>query len=241
MPSKRVLIVEDELITAHDIKEALENNNYIVSEMVRTGEKGLMSVKKNTPDAVIMDVHLLGEITGVEAAYEIAIVKNIPVIFLTATEDMDLISEIQQMRNVNFLAKPLRISELITNLTIAINKNKETSVEPPEEKSPDAVFVPVKNGHRKLFIDDLFYIEASGSYVTIINRHEPIVISTNLGKLHKQIGNHIFVRISKSYIVNIKCIERIENNALVINGQSLPIGDSFRNELLNKLQIIKTK
>lgn len=239
---KKILIVEDELITANDIKESLEMNGYMVTAMVRTGEKALRELQDYSPDAVIMDIHLAGELNGLETAEEIAVRKGIPVIFLTGTDHPETVNKIKGMKNVSFLSKPLRMKDFITNLAISINNYEEKNDQPEKVvKLEDAVFVPTKNGHAKLLNDDILYAEASGSYVTVYTNKDEIVISTNLGNLHKQLGNHIFIRISRKHLVNIHKIGKIEGNVLVINSHPLPVGESYRNEVFQKLQIIRTK
>jgi DNA-binding LytR/AlgR family response regulator len=241
MGRKRVLIVEDELITAIDIKEALEKDDFEVTDIVRTGEKALIQVKKNKPDAIIMDIQLAGEITGLETAQEIATGNGIPIVFLTANESLEVSKEIVALNNVIILSKPLRTRDLVSNLNILLKESAGHESTKFNEKLSDVVYVPVKNGHQKLHNNDFLFAEASGSYVTIFTREKPIVVSTNLGNLHKQIGNHIFIRISRKHIVNIHFIDKIENHTLVIDGKPFAVGEFYRNDVFKKLQIIKTK
>ncbi len=78
---KKILIVEDELLIAEDIKKALISHQYDVCAIVTSGEKAIQEVEKLQPDLVIMDIMLAGIMTGVEAAKEIREKHNTAIIF----------------------------------------------------------------------------------------------------------------------------------------------------------------
>ncbi len=241
MGRSTVLIVEDELITANDIKETIEKDGFEVCDIIRTGEKAIIVARELKPDLIIMDIQLAGEITGLEAAREILRIKKVPVLFLTANDDAATLEEIKKMSPAGFLTKPLRISDFSTNIAIAISNYHQNIPVRTKNSNSKAVYIPQKNGHQKLDNKDIFYIEASGSYVSIFTDEKPIMLSTNLGNLQKQLSDKSFVRISRKHIINIEHIERIENNVVVVKKSVLPVGESYRNELFTHLQIIKTK
>ncbi len=84
---KKILIVEDELIIAEDIKKALTSYQYDVCDIVTTGEEAIFKVERSQPDLVIMDIMLAGIMTGVESAKEIRKKYNTAIVFLTAYAD----------------------------------------------------------------------------------------------------------------------------------------------------------
>jgi FOG: CheY-like receiver len=83
----KILVVEDEVITAEHIKLALKNQGYQVVDVITSGEDAINKVEEETVDLVLMDIHLRGKMDGVEAAEEIWRGFSIPVIFLTAYSD----------------------------------------------------------------------------------------------------------------------------------------------------------
>ena len=84
---KKILIVEDELLIAEDIKKALTLSQYDVCAIVTTGEEAIQEVEKLHPDLVIMDIMLAGIMTGIEAAKEIRKKYNTAIVFITAYAD----------------------------------------------------------------------------------------------------------------------------------------------------------
>jgi len=112
----RLLLVEDEIITAMYMKAELEKAGFIITENVTTGEKAVTSCKEKKPDMILMDIMLAGKIDGIEAA---SIIKNseripVPVIFCTAYEDSEIKKRAEEIKPVAFLLKPLDMNKLKT-------------------------------------------------------------------------------------------------------------------------------
>ena len=84
MVKKNILLVEDERITAEDIKCRLENLGYNVPASESSGEGAIKAAGEALPDLILMDIELKGSINGVEAAEIIRVKFNIPIIFVTA-------------------------------------------------------------------------------------------------------------------------------------------------------------
>ena len=83
---ERIMLVEDELITALDIQRMLEKVGYRVSATISSGEEAVEKVKDLKPDLIIMDIFLSDDMDGIEASHLISGQYDVPVIFLTANE-----------------------------------------------------------------------------------------------------------------------------------------------------------
>ena len=108
MPEKiRILLVEDEAITAMLLKRNLELVGYEVSELVATGEAAIEAVENNHFDVVLMDIRLVGKIDGVEAATKIASQGDTPIIFMTGYSDGDIRARVKALNPAAYLVKPV--------------------------------------------------------------------------------------------------------------------------------------
>ncbi len=87
MAKINIIIVEDERITAEDIKKALNSVGYEVPAIVPSGEEAIKAAEELKPDLVIMDIKLEGEMDGIQAAEQIRSKLGIPIIYLTAYSD----------------------------------------------------------------------------------------------------------------------------------------------------------
>lgn len=123
MNNIKILIVEDETIVALDIKRALIQLNYTITDTVTTYDEALTSVKNNQPDIVLMDIHLENSKDGIETAQAIqALEYNIPIIYLTAFSDDKTISRAIATHPIGYLIKPFKREELKTTIILGLHK-----------------------------------------------------------------------------------------------------------------------
>ncbi len=121
---KRVLIVEDEGIVAMAINDTLKKMGYKVTGICSTGEEAIEKAATTIPDVVLMDIHLKGEVDGIEAADKINKLYGIPVIYLTAYADDETISRALTSGSFGYLVKPFNARELFSNIELAIYKQR---------------------------------------------------------------------------------------------------------------------
>lgn len=108
----KILEVEDEAITAILLKKELIKAGYEITTTVATGEKAIVSAKHNPPDVIIMDIRLAGEIDGIDAAFIINTLYNIPVIFITGYDDRITRSRAEEIKPLGFFIKPVKIHDI---------------------------------------------------------------------------------------------------------------------------------
>ena len=109
---KKILIAEDEIIVAQWMKIELEDIGYEVLDYVTTGEKTIESALENKPDIILLDVNLLGEIDGIDAAEKITEALNIPIIFMTGYNESSIFERAQKINPVAYLEKPIEIYDV---------------------------------------------------------------------------------------------------------------------------------
>ena len=119
---KRILIVEDELIIANDIRGYLSDENYEITSIVLTGEDAINMARQNMPDLVIMDILLHGNMNGIEAAEEISKIRKIPIIFVSAYSHEEIIKQILSDIDYEYILKPFQAFELIDKVNSLLEK-----------------------------------------------------------------------------------------------------------------------
>ena len=108
----KILIVEDEAIVAKDISVCLEKIGYEVIASFSKGEKALAYLEENTPDLVLMDIMLAGNISGIDASARIKKDHDIPVVFLTAYADEKTIERAKITEPYGYVIKPFTAATL---------------------------------------------------------------------------------------------------------------------------------
>ncbi|MFC1528912.1 PAS domain S-box protein, partial [Candidatus Latescibacterota bacterium] len=124
MRRAKILIVEDEVIVADDIKKILGKNGYDVASLAISGEKAIQIVAEENPDLVLMDIFLKGKLNGIKAADYIHKKFKIPVIYLTAYYDEKTFQSAKITRPFGYLTKPFDTRQLCMAIEIALYKNK---------------------------------------------------------------------------------------------------------------------
>lgn len=124
MDAAQILVVEDERIVALDLQERLKELGYSVPAVAATGEQAVEMVEQNRPDLILMDIHLQGEMDGVEAADRIRDQFDLPVIFLTAFSDESTLQRARFTGPFGYLVKPFEIENLHSTIKMALYRHQ---------------------------------------------------------------------------------------------------------------------
>jgi PAS domain S-box-containing protein len=123
--SARILIVEDERITAEDLRDILTDLGYTVTASVSSGAEAIARAEETTPDLALMDIRIKGQMDGTETARILRERFNIPVIYLTAHADTATVSRAKEAQPLGYITKPFQEAELHASIEIALHKHRE--------------------------------------------------------------------------------------------------------------------
>lgn len=249
MENRKIVVVEDEAIVAKDISTCLERIGYKVLGVFARGEKALEFIENNLPDIVLMDIMLTGKMNGIEVATQIKEKHNIPVVFLTAYADENTINKAKVAEPFGYVIKPFKEIDLRTSVEMALYKFKKfqeklAGLDTSEFKRKPTLskeFIYIKSNSKliKVINNNILFIEALKDYVIIHTKEEKFTIHSTMIEIEKKLPSEMFMRIHRSYIVNLKKIKSIENSIVIIEDTSkrLPIGGSYRDDLFNQLNL----
>ena len=127
MPNGRLLVVENDRTTASIIKMFLEKCDYQVVDVVNSGDNAIRSTAENDPDLVLMDIRLEGEVDGITAADRIISELDVPVVYVTAHNDEEVLNRARGTAHSGFINKPLREVDLRTTINFAVNSKKKNN------------------------------------------------------------------------------------------------------------------
>jgi len=250
MTKVKILVVEDENIVAKDIQNSLKKLGYLVPTTVSSAEKAIEEIEENRPDLVLMDIMLKGHLSGIDGANIIKERFGIPLIFLTAYADDTTLSKAKITEPYGYIIKPFKEKELQTTIEMALYKHeKDTGVRAERDlyhsiienrDSKDSIFVRADYRLNKINFDDIFYVEALKDYVVINTLDNSYTTHTTMKEMVRILPVKSFVRIHRSFIVNLSKIFSIKYPDLVIEGKMkvLPIGGLYRKELYGRLNLI---
>ena len=121
--SIKILVVEDENITAKALEYSLKDAGYTVVDVVSSGEEAISRAASQQPDLVLMDIRLKGMIDGVSAAQRIQARLDIPVVFLTAFSDPETLKRVMHSSPYGYVVKPFVEEELYDIIEQALRRH----------------------------------------------------------------------------------------------------------------------
>ncbi|MES1024553.1 response regulator [Gloeocapsa sp. BRSZ] len=124
MSKASILIVEDELLVAKDIQNRLTKFGYAVVGVVSSGKEAINKAIEKNPDLILMDIHLKGELDGIEVAQVIYEDLNIPIVYLTANADDSTLERAKATEPFGYILKPFKEKELKTTIEITLTKHQ---------------------------------------------------------------------------------------------------------------------
>ena len=119
-PKVRILVVEDEIITAAALEKSLRNLGYDVVGIVSSGEQAIRRAAETVPDLILMDIRLQGAMDGISATQKIQADLELPVVYLTAHSDEETVKRIMHSKPYGCLFKPFDSKDLRNAIEAAL-------------------------------------------------------------------------------------------------------------------------
>lgn len=243
MADLKIAVVEDELVIARTILATLEELGYSSCGPAITYTEAIEMMENDKPDLVLLDIRLAGRKDGFDVAEQLNAVYKVPFIFLTANSDVETIDRAKAVKPHAYIVKPFTKEELYAAIEIAFHNftGAQTSTKPEKPASyPAKNFMFVKDGYvfRKVFFDELLYLESEANYVLLhLISHKKFMVRSTINDFMEQLEPHGFLRIHRRFSVNSNLIDDISPAELSVHGAKLPIGKSYRDDLLKSLGI----
>ncbi|MEQ8423227.1 MAG: response regulator, partial [Cyclobacteriaceae bacterium] len=177
MNKVRLLIVEDEMIIANDMKMILESIGYEVCGIARSDDKAIALLSENKPDLVLVDINLGKGMEGIKLGRVINERFEIPFIFCTSYSDTSTLNEAKQVRPSGYLVKPFNKDDLYVAIEIALtNFSGGAQQDSNDIILNDSLFIKEGRLFTKVLFDDIVWIQQDRNYVEIhtSNRIHPV-------------------------------------------------------------------
>jgi DNA-binding LytR/AlgR family response regulator len=247
MDAIRILIVEDEMIIGAKISMQLNALGYEVTGILARGEDAIQHVKKSKPDIVLLDIRLKGKLDGIETAKCLQQNSAVPIIYLTASADEDTFARAKATRPFAFISKPFKQLDLqraieLTIARIAADEIGQVASE-QDSKEPtfilsDRIFVRHKDKMIKIMLANIIYIEADRNYSRIFTSEREYTLAITLKTIEEKLSEEQFLRLHRSYIINLSHIDEVLESTVVMGQKSIPLGVGMRDVLLKTLKTL---
>ncbi|WEA00839.1 LytR/AlgR family response regulator transcription factor [Mucilaginibacter sp. SJ] len=228
------IIVDDEPLARKAIEKMVYQTDNLEAIASFNGADATRDfLTKNAVDLVFLDIQMPG-VNGIEFARSIP--KKTLVVFTTAFHEFA--SESYEVDAIDYLIKPIKLERFQKAVEKAqtycklfhtdyINSNIENI-------SDDYIFVRAERRIHKVHFSDILFIEGLKDYVVIYLENQKVITLMNIKTIHDLIPKSFFVRVSKSYIINVNNIDSVDNNTVYIGKNEIPIGNIYRDFFFNE-------
>jgi len=223
------IIVDDEPLSRSFLENYCERSKQLtVQGSFANAEDALEFLRKTEIDLVFLDVEMPG-INGFQLLDQL---PYMPKVIMT-TSKTDYAFTAFEYKVTDFLKKPIQYNRFMDAIRKVIEIFETTTAHPEDND----VFIKSEGKYTRLNYDDILFIEGMGDYVKYVTSSKKYVTHSTMKAVEEKMQKHHFLKVHRSFIVNIKKIKDIQDNSLVIEGNVIPISKSNKNEVLERLRI----
>lgn len=234
------IIVDDETLARTITSQMVSNHTEIkVVEEFSNAIQAMKYLNQNPIDLIFLDIHM-PDFTGFDL---IQTVKNPPKIILVTSDKNFAIDAFEYDCIVDYIVKPItreRFDKAIQKLKSSLkveNHLLDSGIEKNQTKTED-FFINIDRKLIKIEFPSINLIEAKGDYITIKTNTKNYTVHSTLKKIEEKLPCDIFIKVHRSYIINIKKIIDIEENSVLIGKEVIPVSRSNKPELMNRLNLL---
>lgn len=227
------IIIEDEIPAQRILKSFIGKIPSItLVDSFKAAIEANSFLNNNKVDVVFLDINL-PDMSGLDF---IKTIKNPPAIIITTAYPDYAVSSFELDTIVDYLVKPFSFDRFLK----AINKAKER-IEIPKENNEDSteetIFLNVDKTLHKLNLNSIIYIESDRNYITVVTETQKLSYIDSLKNWSNKLSGSQFIQVHKSFIINSEFVERISGNTIYVKDNKIPIGRTYKQDLLKALGI----
>lgn len=183
-------------------------------------------------DVVFLDINL-PDISGMDF---IKTITNPPKIIITTAYPDYAVSSFELETIIDYLVKPFSFDRFLK----AINKlkNQNQNFENELESKKGAMFLNVDKTMHKIVVNDILFIESNRNYITVTTAEKKLSYIESLKNWSEKLPDNLFIQVHKSFIINTRFVSKLSGNEIYINNTRIPIGRTYKQLLLKKLNIV---
>ncbi|MEN8885784.1 MAG: LytTR family DNA-binding domain-containing protein [Winogradskyella sp.] len=233
------IIIDDETTARAIISQLCTNVSALnVLEEFANAMQAIKYLNQNEVDLIFLDIHM-PDFTGFDF---IDTLKNPPKIILTTSDPNFAIQAFGYDCIVDYLVKPImpeRFSKAIDKALAATTVVPvETASNKVETTSGNDLYINIDRRLIKIDIPSIYLVEAKGDYIQVKTDTKNYTVHSTLKKIEDKLPDSLFLKIHRSYIINIHKIIDIEDNSVLIKKDIIPVSRSKRPELMKRLNLL---
>lgn len=227
------IIVDDEPLARDELQAQIKEISKVeILGKFSNAPSALAFLKDNDVDLIFLDIEM-PMVTGLEFAAQL--LKKALIIFTTAYSQYALDS--YELDAIDYLLKPIAKERLEKAINKAETYKKllsdDTEKSIIERGTDDFLIIKSERRFHRIKFSDIRYIEGLKDYVVIYTTSQKLITAMNLKNIHQKMPQNIFLRVSKSYIVNTNYVESFDHHSIFIGGYEISLGEVYKKEFFS--------
>jgi DNA-binding LytR/AlgR family response regulator len=241
MAKVRIMIVEDELVIAEEMASKLESFGYSVAAIVDSAAEARHALETYQLDMILIDIRIKGDEDGISLGAYITQEYAIPLIYITSLKDQSTIDRSKSSRPAAYLIKPYNDQQLLIVIDMALyNYSADRSTQQKNQHDDkhhvikDSLFIRHIDRYVRIHLDDITYLEADNNYSKINTVETSVTIPLTLGAVLDKLPATVFLRVHRSFVVNMRKVQAFEGNRLYIGKVEIPVGRNYSDRVFTE-------
>ena len=231
----RCLVVDDDPLSVQIVLNCVQNTPFLsaVGSFTNPAEAA-EALRTNPVDLLFLDVEM-PLMSGIDL---LRTLQHPPLVVLI-TSSKDYAVQAFEHAVVDYLVKPISYGRFLQAAQTALEtaQRQAAAADTIEAPAPgaDFTFVKVDNKLVRVGFEDVRYVEALGDYVHIVTEKSKLIVCSTLKAVEEKFPSSRFVRVHRSFIVNLNRIQPLEDNSEVVEGKYISVGQTYLREVLQRL------
>lgn len=217
----RILIGEDNVLTAEYLKDIVESFGNEVVGIGHNKEDMIRMIDKYIPDLLLQDISMVQATDGIEVGRYVLENYSFPHIYITAHSDKNIVEKALVTKPVGYVIKPFIPMNVYSAIQIALDHFRDHH---------EQEILTIKDGYNliKLPYYSIQYLKSDNVYIEIHTSKKVYIVRDSLEQIHLKLDQNLFLRTHRSYIVNRHHVENLGSNLMGIKGTTIPISRKYQ-------------
>ncbi|MDB5234462.1 MAG: hypothetical protein JWR44_1455 [Hymenobacter sp.] len=235
-PILRCLVVDDDPLSVQVVLNCITNTPFLTAVgSFNSPVEGAEALRTQPVDLLFLDVEM-PLMSGIDL---LRTLQNPPLVILITSSKEYAVQAFEQAV-VDYLVKPVsyaRFLQASQKALDAFQRQPTPGADAIETAAADAdfTFVKVDNKLVRVAFDEVRYVEALGDYVHIVTGQSKLIVYSTMKAVEEKFPSSRFVRVHRSFIVNINRIQALEDNSVMIETKHIPVGQTYLRDVLQRL------
>ena len=234
----RCLVVDDDPLSVQIVSNCISNTPFLEAAAACTSAIEATEVlRSQVIDVLFLDVEM-PLMSGLDLLR--ALPEPPQVVLISSSQSYAV--QAFEFAVADYLLKPLSYPRFLQAAnkvleTLTAQRTTETTnvLRPPAGSNLEFTFVKVDNKLVRVDFADVFYVEALGDYVHLVTSRSKLIVYSTMRAIEGKFPAQRFVRVHRSFIINIDYVQSLEDNSLLIKDKYIPVGQTYMRGLLQRL------